>query len=80
MAWAREASDTVDPTASSVGDIVNNGRDSVNGAGRSLPPPHDTTGDPTCSVSVTLTEVCVPWPGLGRPLTGSIRPHLARAT
>jgi hypothetical protein len=79
MPRAREASDTVDPTASSVGHIVNNGRDSVDGGGRSLHP-HDTTGDAACSVSVTLTEVCVPWPGLGRPLTRSIQPHLPWVT
>jgi hypothetical protein len=79
MAWARETSATVDPTASSVGHLVNHGRDSVDGAGGSLHP-HDTTGDAACSVSVILTEVCVPWPGLGRPLTRSIRPHLPWAT
>jgi hypothetical protein len=79
MAWAREASDRVDPTASCEGHIVNNGRDSVNGAGRSL---HalTSTGNPAYSVNVTLAEVCVSWPGLGRPLTWSIRPHLAWAT
>jgi hypothetical protein len=53
---AREASDRVDPTASSVGHIVNNGRDNVVGGGRHLHP-HDTTGDPTYSVNVTLAEV-----------------------
>jgi hypothetical protein len=68
MVRAREASDRVDPTASSVGHLVNNGRDSVVGGGRRLHP-HDTTGDAACSVSVTLAEVCVPCPGLGRPLT-----------
>jgi hypothetical protein len=56
---ARKTSDTVDPTASSLGHLVNNGRDNVDGAGGSLHP-HDTTGDAACSVSVTLTEVCVP--------------------
>jgi hypothetical protein len=75
MGRAREASDTVDPTASSVGHLVNHGRDSIDGGGRRLHP-HDTTGDPACSVSVTLAEVCVPWLGLGRPLTRSIQPHL----
>jgi hypothetical protein len=79
MASAQETSDTVDPTASSVGHLVNHGRDSVDGAGGSLHH-HDTAGDAACSVSVTLTEVCVPWPGLGRPLTRSIQPHLAWAT
>jgi hypothetical protein len=79
MAGAREASDTVDPTASCVGHIVNNGRDSVDGGGRSLHP-HDTTGNTACSVSVTLTELCVPRFWLGRPLTRSIRPHLPWAT
>jgi hypothetical protein len=79
MAGAREASDTVDPTASCVGHIVNNGRDSVDGGGRSLHP-HDTTGDPARSVSVTLAEVWAWWFWLGRPLTGSIRPHLPWAT
>jgi hypothetical protein len=75
MTGAREASDTVDPTASSVGQTVNNGRDSIDGGGRSLHP-DDTTGHPACSVSVTLAEVWKLLPGLGRPLTGSIRPHL----
>jgi hypothetical protein len=79
MAGAREASDRVDPTASCEGHIVNNGRDSVNGAGRSLPP-HGSTSDPTCSVNVTLAEVWTLLPGLGRALTGSIRPHLAWVT
>jgi hypothetical protein len=79
MAGAREASDTVDPTSSCMGHIGNHGRDNVVGGGRQLYP-HYTTGDPACSVSVTLVEVCVPWPGLGRPLTRSIRPHLAWVT
>jgi hypothetical protein len=71
LARAREASDTVDQTASSVGHIVNNGRDSVDGGGRRLHP-HDTTGDPAYSVNVTLAEVWALLPWLGRPLTGSI--------
>jgi hypothetical protein len=75
MAWAREASDRVDLTASSVGHLVNHGRDNVVGGGRHLHP-HDTTGDPTYSVNVTLAEVWALLPGLGRPLTGSMRPHL----
>jgi hypothetical protein len=76
---AREASDRVDPTASSVGHLVNNGRDSVVGGAQRL---HalTCTGNAACSVNVTLAEVCVPWPGLGRPLTRSIRPHLAWVT
>jgi hypothetical protein len=76
---AREASDRVDPTASSVGHIVNNGRDSVGGGGRRLHP-HDTTGDPARSVSVTMAEVCVQLLGLGRPLTRSMRPSTMAAT
>jgi hypothetical protein len=79
MARAREASDTADLTASSVGHIGTHGRDNVVGGGRSLQP-NATTGNAACSVSVTLTEVCVPRFRLGRPLTGSIRPHLAWAT
>jgi hypothetical protein len=79
VVMAREASDRVDPTASSVGHIVNHGRDSVDGGGRSLHR-HATTGLPACSVNVTLAEVSVPWPGLGRPLTRSIQPHLPWAT
>jgi hypothetical protein len=43
-------------------------------------PPHDTTGDPTCSVNVTLAEVWALLPGLGRALTRSIGPHLAWVT
>jgi hypothetical protein len=79
MAGAREGSDRVDPTASWVGHIVNHGRDSVVGGAQRL---HalTSTGNPAYSVNVTLAEVCVSWPGLGRPLTRSIRPHLAWAT
>jgi hypothetical protein len=68
MARAREASDRVDPTASCVGHIGNHGRDSVDGGAGRLHP-HATTENPAGSVKVTLAEVCVPWPGLGRPLT-----------
>jgi hypothetical protein len=79
MAWARETSDTVDPTASCVGHIGNHGRDSIGGGGRRLHP-HDTTRDPACSVNKTLAEVWILLPGLGRPLTRSIQPHLAWVT
>jgi hypothetical protein len=79
MAWAREASDTADPTASSVGHLVNNGRDSIDGASGSLHP-HGSTSDPACSVDVALAEVWTLLPGLGRPLTRSIRPHLSWVT
>jgi hypothetical protein len=75
LVLAREASDRVDLTASSVGHLVNHGRDHVHGGAQRLHP-HDTTRHPACSVNVTLAEVCVPWPGLGRPLTRSIQPHL----
>jgi hypothetical protein len=79
MARAREASDRVDLTASWVGHIVNNGRDSVDGGAWRLHP-HGSTSDPACSVDMTVAEVCVPRCWLGRPLTGSIQPHLARVT
>jgi hypothetical protein len=61
------------------GNIVNHGRDSIDSGGRRLHP-HATTGDPAHSVNTTLAEVFVPWSELGRPLTGSIRPHLPWAT
>jgi hypothetical protein len=79
VARAREASDRVDATASSVHHIVNNGRDSVVGGAQRLQA-HATTVDPACSVSVTLAEVWTLLPGLGRPLTGLMQPHLAWAT
>jgi hypothetical protein len=76
MAGAREASDTVDPTSSCVGHIGNHGRDNVDGGARSLHP-HDTTRDLACNVNMILAEVWAWWFWLGRPLTGSIQPHLA---
>jgi hypothetical protein len=79
MARAREASDTFDLTTSSVDHIVNNGRDSVDGAGRRLHP-HATTGDPACSVNVTLAEVWAQQAGFGNPWARSMRPHLVYVT
>jgi hypothetical protein len=79
MAGAREASDTVDPTSSCVGHIGNHGRDRVDGGRRRLHP-HGSTSDPACSVDMTVAEVCVPRCWLGRPLTGSVQPHLTWVT
>jgi hypothetical protein len=69
----------VDPTASCVGHIVDHGRESVVGGAQRLHALH-TTGDPACSVKMTLVEVWILLPRSGRPLTGSIRPHLAWVT